>query len=67
MSWEQTFHDPIVLPDGGELRTLRDVGHYIQELPKATQQRPEWQAATEALLLVVECNGDTMLARIGIM
>ena len=49
------------------LRTLRDAGHYIQELPKATQERPEWQTAAQALLLVVECSGDPLLAYIGIM
>ena len=31
------------------------------------QRRPEWQDATEALLLVAERNGPTMLARIGVM
>ena len=31
--------------------------HYITELPKAEQQLSEWQAAVEALLLVVEHNG----------
>jgi hypothetical protein len=45
LSWEQAFHDPIELPDGRQLRTLRDAGHYIQELPRAVQDRPEWQAA----------------------
>jgi hypothetical protein len=67
MSWEQTFYDPIELPDGRVLRSLRDAGEFIQSLPKAMQDRPEWRTATEALLLVVECNGDPMLARIGIM
>jgi hypothetical protein len=33
----------------------------------AVQDRPEWRTATEALLLVVKCNGDPMLAHIGIM
>jgi hypothetical protein len=67
VSWEQELFEPIELPDGRVLRTLRDAGHYIQELPKATQERPEWQAAARALLLVVECNGDTLLAYIGLM
>jgi hypothetical protein len=57
----------IKLADGRVLRTLRDAGHYIQDLPKATQDREEWQAAARALLLVVECNGDPLLAYIGIM
>jgi hypothetical protein len=36
-------------------------------LPKSKQQSPEWQAAVEAMLLVVEHNGPTMFARIGVM
>jgi hypothetical protein len=42
------------------------VDNYIQELPKANHERPEWRAAIEALLLMVECDGDTLLAYIGI-
>jgi len=56
--WDRRFHDPIPLPDGGALRTLRDAGEYIA---------PAWCAATEALLLAVAHGGDTMLARIGII
>ena len=67
MSWDQLFFDPIELPDGRTLRSLRDAGEFIQSLPKATQDRPEWQIAVRALLLVVQCDGDPMLARIGIM
>ena len=61
MSWEQLFFDPIELPDGRVLRSLRDAGEFIQSLPKVTQDRPEWQVAVRALLLVVECGGDPML------
>jgi len=66
MNWEQHSFDPIELPDGRALRGLRDAGESIQSLPAAVQHRPEWRTATEALLLVVGCNGDPMLARIGI-
>jgi hypothetical protein len=31
--------------------------------PKAEQQAPEWQLATEMLLLVAEHGGDTMMPR----
>jgi len=37
------------------------------EAPKAEQLLEEWQSAVEALLLVVELNGPTMMARIGIL
>jgi hypothetical protein len=56
-----------VLPDGHRLVTLQDAGTYITKLPKAEHEAPEWQAAMEALILVVEKNGPTMMARIGVM
>ncbi len=67
MSWQAAFDIPIALPDGRELVTLMDAGEFITGLPPATQKRPEWQAATVALMLVAERGGATMLARIGIM
>jgi cob(I)alamin adenosyltransferase len=66
MSWDRRFADPIELP-GKNLITLRDAALYITKLPKAEQDAEEWQAAMEALLLVVEHGGPTMFARIGIM
>ena len=57
MSWSRAFHIPIPLPDGRVLRTLRDAGEYIQGLPKAVHQRPEWQVAAEMLLEAVEGKG----------
>lgn len=65
--WSRPFEDPIPLPGGGELRTLLDAGNYIQSLSKAKQQQEAWQVATQALLLVVNQNGPTMFARIGMM
>ena len=67
MSWDQRFDDPIVLPGRKPLVTLRDAALYITKLPKAEHDAPEWQAAMEAVLLVAERNGPTMLARIGMM
>jgi hypothetical protein len=54
MSWSRSFHIPIPLPDGRVLRTLRDAGEYIQELPRAKQRRQEWQIAAEMLLQAVK-------------
>ncbi len=65
--WSRTFDDPIPLPDGGELRTLRDAGQFIASLPKRTHDSPAWEAAIEALMLVVEHGGPTMMPRIAIM
>ena len=61
--WLRAFDDPIPLPRGRQIVTLKDAGNYIQKLPKAEQDLEEWQAAVEALLLVVELNGPTMMAR----
>jgi hypothetical protein len=67
VAWDQKFFDPIVLPDGRELRTLRDAAVYITELPKAEHDADEWQVAMRALLLVAEHDGPPMFARIGMM
>jgi hypothetical protein len=64
---DQVFYDPIVLPNGKKLITLRDAAEYITELPKAEHDTREWQAAMEALLLVAENSGPPMFARIGVM
>jgi hypothetical protein len=66
-SWASEFDDPIVLSDGGVLRTLLDAGNYIEGLPRKEQSAPEWHHAVEALLLVAESGGPTMFARIGFM
>jgi hypothetical protein len=55
------------LPRGRQLVTLEDAAAYIMKLPKAEQDLENWQAAVEALLLVAELNGPTMMARIGMM
>jgi hypothetical protein len=67
MSWSRPFDDPIPPPRGRQLVTLKDAADYITKLPKAEHDAPEWQAAMEALLLVVELGGPTMFARIGVM
>jgi hypothetical protein len=67
LSWNQQFFDPIELPGGRKLVTLRDAALYITNLPKAEHDAEEWQAAMAALLLVAEHDGPTMFARIGAM
>jgi len=55
------------MPSRKPLVTLRDAALYITKLPKAEHDADEWRAAMQALLLVAERNGPTMLARIGMM
>src|SRR5260370_20306246 len=65
--WSRKFDDPIVLPDGRKLVTLRDAAAYATKLPKKEADSAEWQAAIESLMLVAELRGPTMFARIGVM
>jgi hypothetical protein len=37
MSWSRAFDEPIPLPRGRQLVTLKDAATYIQKLPKAEQ------------------------------
>ena len=67
MPWFKRFYDPIVLPDGRKLLTLRDAAEYITALPKAQHDAADWQVAMETLLLVAERDGPEMLARIAVM
>ncbi|MEH2501631.1 diadenosine tetraphosphate (Ap4A) HIT family hydrolase [Bradyrhizobium sp. AZCC 1578] len=50
--WSASFEDPIPLPDGRRLLTLKEAASYITKLSKA-----EWQAAMKALILVAENGG----------
>jgi hypothetical protein len=65
--WKRAFEEPIPLPRGRQLVTLRDAGHYILKLPESEHTAVEWQAAIKALGLVVTLGGPTMFARIGVM
>jgi hypothetical protein len=65
--WQRRFDEPIPLQKGKKLVTLRDAAEYITKLPKAEHDAEEWLAAMKALLLVVESDGPTMFARIGVM
>jgi hypothetical protein len=57
VSWDQKFFDPIELPKGKPLVTLRDAAQYIIKLPKVEWDADEWQAAMQALMLVAEQDG----------
>jgi hypothetical protein len=68
LPWSTPFEDPIPLPNGRQLLTLRDAADYITKLPKAEQQFEEWQTAIEHLIRAAETGGAwLMLARIGVM
>jgi hypothetical protein len=68
VSWAIEFDDPIELPDGRKLITMRDAAAYITKLPKTEQKIEQWQTAVECLIRAAETGGGwPMLARIGFM
>jgi hypothetical protein len=52
--WAREFDEPIPVPKGRRLVTLRDAGDYVAKLPKAKHMTAEWQTAMLALMLVVD-------------
>jgi hypothetical protein len=64
---QREFEDPILLPDGRTLITLRDAGDYIAGLPEKESALPEWQTAIETLMRAAERGWPVMLARISVM
>ena len=65
--WKRPFDDPIPLPDGGQLVTLKDAADYIMKLPKAEQNLEEWQTAIARLIGASEGRDFMMHARIGVL
>jgi hypothetical protein len=65
--WSRPFEDPILLPEGRELITLKAAADYIMALPKAEQKHDMWQTAIEVLIMAAEGRGPVMHARIGVM
>jgi len=53
-------------PRAPACHALEDAGNYITKVPEAIHSA-EWQAATEALILVAALGGPTMFARIAVM
>ena len=48
--WSTPFENPIILPDGRVLLTLKDAADYILKCRRRESDSPEWQAAIEALM-----------------
>ena len=65
--WNRKFDEPIPLPGGRKLVTLRDAADYITKLPKKQHGLQHWQAAIETLMLVADHGGPTMFARLVVM
>jgi hypothetical protein len=65
VSWSQRFDEPIILPNGAKLRTLRDaIAHLGKVIPKSDHDLPSVTTAAECLSLAAEHGGPVEFARI---
>jgi hypothetical protein len=67
VSWSLQFSEPIVLPDGSELVTLRDAHDHLSKFPKSEQEVEEWKAAAHCLIEAAEHGRAVAFARIGVL
>lgn len=65
MCWSLRFAEPIVLPSGAKLATLRDaISHLGKTIPKSDHEMPSVTTAAELLTLAAEHGGPVEFARI---
>jgi hypothetical protein len=63
--WCLRFPEPIVLPDGAKLTTLREaIAHLGKTIPKSDHEMPSVLTAAELLTLAAEHGGRIEFARI---
>ena len=67
MSWDIEFPDPVPVPSGRPLVTLRDAGDYITKLPKSQHDALPWQTAMRCLLQAAVDGGPLLHASVGMM
>jgi hypothetical protein len=66
--WRRRFDEPITLPDGGKLVTLKDaIAWLAKEVPKSEHGIKEVQAAAHYVTEAAENGGPMMFARTGTM
>jgi hypothetical protein len=65
--WKRHFDDPIPLPKGRQLVTLKDAADYIMRLTQTEQNLEEWQTAIRCLIGAAEGRDFIMHAHIGML
>jgi hypothetical protein len=65
VSWNLRFAEPIVLPDGSKLTTLREaITHLAKIIPESEHDMPEILTASDLLTQAAEHDGPVEFARI---
>jgi len=67
LPWSTVFDEPIPLPNGRKLVTLKDAADYVTKLSKVEQDKPAWQVAIHCLIGAAEGRDFLMHARIGVL
>ncbi len=57
MAWSTALKEPVLLPDGRQLRTLDDVRAYVLKLPDEEQTEFEWHTVAGNLVQAAEHGG----------
>jgi hypothetical protein len=64
--WARTFDEPIALPDGGKLVTLKDaIAWLAKEVPGSEQGMKQVQAAAHCVTEAAENGGPMLFAWMG--
>jgi hypothetical protein len=66
-NWDTKFGNPIPLPGGRELVTLRDAVEYIRQLCGTSRESETWQVAMQDLSRAIETPAWCVIARRAIM
>jgi hypothetical protein len=67
-NWNRRFDEPIVLPSGGKLFTLKHaIAWLAKEIPQSEHTMKEVQAAAHCVTEAAENGGSLRFARIGMM
>jgi hypothetical protein len=68
MSWSRRFDEPIILPNGKKLLTLKDaIAWLAKEIPKSEHGMKQVQAAARCVTQAAENNGLMIFAEMGMM
>jgi hypothetical protein len=67
-NWNHRFDEPILLPGGGKLVTLKDaIAWLAKEVPKSEHGMKPVQAAAHCVTQAAENGGPLLFARMGMM
>jgi hypothetical protein len=68
VSWSRRFDEPILLPDGRKLRTLREAINWLaKEIPKSEHKMEKVQNAAYCVTRAAERGGPMIFAQMGML